>query len=50
MSISLRSGARRIKRLPSLKYYNVLKSKSGLTLGLKATKITNYIKKLDKSC
>ncbi len=46
MSTSSRSGARGLKRLPSLKYYNVLKWEIKFTLGLNADKITDYIKKL----
>ncbi len=45
MSISSQSGARRLKRYPSLEYYNVEKRKSRFTLGLDAEKNTHRIKK-----
>ncbi len=41
MSIFPRSGARWLEKLPSLKYYNVLKWESGFTLGLIAAKNKN---------
>ncbi len=47
-SISPRSVARGLQRLPFLRYYNVLKWGSRFTLGLNAAKITDYIKKLFK--
>ncbi len=39
LSISLRSGARWLEGLPSLKYYNVQKWESRFSLGLNAAKI-----------
>ncbi len=45
MSISPHSGARWIQRLPCLKYFNVLKRKNRLTLGLNAAKNNDYMKK-----
>ncbi len=42
-STSFTSGARVLQRLPCFKYYNVLKWNSRFTLGLDATKITDYI-------
>ncbi len=45
MSISPRSGARGLERLPCLKQYNVLKQENRLTLGLNAAKGTDYMKK-----
>ncbi len=46
MSISPRSGAWALWRLPSLKYNNVPKRESRFTLGLDAAKNTRYIKKM----
>ncbi len=43
MSISVRSGARGLERLPSFKYYNVQKLESRFTLGLIGAKNTHYI-------
>ncbi len=45
MPISPRSEAKGLQRLPSLKYYIVLKQESIFTIGLDASKITDYIKK-----
>ncbi len=45
MSISPKSGARGLERLPCFKYYNVLEQESTFTLGLNITEITDYIKK-----
>ncbi len=45
MSILPRSGARRLQRLSSLKYYNTLKWENRFTLGLDTAKNTHYIKK-----
>ncbi len=51
MPISPRRGAAGPERLSFLKYYNVLKWESGLTWGLNAAKITDYIKNCsNKSC
>ncbi len=47
MSISTRSGARGLQKLPCFKYYNVLKWESRFTLGY-AVKITDYIEKCFK--
>ncbi len=44
MSISPRSGARGLERLPPLKHYNTLKQNSTFTLELKTAKNTHYIK------
>ncbi len=44
MSISPRSGARGLERLPCLKY-NALKQENRLTLELKTAKNTDYMKK-----
>ncbi len=46
ISTSSRSGARGLHRLSFLKYYNVLESESRFTLGLKAAKNADYIKKM----
>ncbi len=46
MSISPRSGARVLQRLPCLKYYNVPKWKNRFNWGLNAAKITDDIKKM----
>ncbi len=48
MCIFPRSVARGLQRLPSLKYYNVQKGESGLTLGLNNDKNTHYVKKCFK--
>ncbi len=48
MSISLRGGARRLQRLPSLKYYYLLKWGSKFTLEINAAKNTHCIKKCFK--
>ncbi len=45
ISIFPRSGARGLERLPSLKYYNVLKWESRFTLGLNDAESAHYIKK-----
>ncbi len=45
MSISPRSGGRGLRRLPSLKYYNVQKQQNWFTLVLEAAKNTGYIQK-----
>ncbi len=45
MSISPKSGATVLKKLPSLKYYNVLKLENRLTLWLNAAKNSDYMKK-----
>ncbi len=50
MPIPLKSGARGLERLPSLKYYYVLKRESRFTLRLNDAKNTHYIKVLNKSC
>ncbi len=39
------SGARGHQRLPTLKYYNLLKWESRFTLGINIVKNTNYIRK-----
>ncbi len=44
-SISSRSGARKLQRLPWLKYYHVLKQESRFILGPNAAKNTDYIEK-----
>ncbi len=46
MSISLRVGARRLQKLPSLKYYNVLKWESKFTLRLNSAQNKHYFKKM----
>ncbi len=48
MSIPHRSGDTGLKRLPFLKYYDVLKRENGFTCGLNTAKIIDYIKKLFK--
>ncbi len=48
MSIFHRSGVRGLQRLPTLKYYNVLKQESRFTVGLNAAKNRHYIKKCFK--
>ncbi len=51
MSISPKSGARGLERLPYLKYYDVLKWENRLTLGINTAKSTDYMKKAsNKSC
>ncbi len=45
MSISSRSGARGLERLPYLKYYDVLKWENRLTFRLNAAKNMDYMKK-----
>ncbi len=47
MSISPRSGAMELKRLPCVKQYNILKQESRLTLGLNAARKTDYMKKIE---
>ncbi len=42
------SGARGLERLTCSKYYNVPKRENRLTLGLNATKNSNYMKKVSK--
>ncbi len=44
MSVSLQNGARGLKILPCLKYYNVLKQENRLTLGLNTAKNTGFMK------
>ncbi len=43
--LSIQSGARKLERLPCLKYYNVMKQKSRFTLGPNPAKNTDYMKK-----
>ncbi len=43
-----RGGVRGLQRLPSLKYYNVLRRESRFSLELKAAKNKHYIKKCFK--
>ncbi len=52
MSISLKSGAEVLVRLPSLKHHNALKQNSTFTLELNTVNNTHYIKKRlqNKSC
>ncbi len=45
MSLSSRGGARRLQKLPSLKYYYVLKWEIRFTSGLNPAENRHYIKK-----
>ncbi len=45
MSIFPKSGARVLKKLPCLRYYNVQKLENRLTLWLNAAKNSDYMKK-----